>query len=135
MTNVKSAEQQFAEALTTERFPSVVPISESWYKVALIGLSFSSKNKIGLTSDQYRTLLKTPKEQLSLMQVAVLNNNLLDCNPADLGCHLEEYVILVEESELISDAFNQKAEALREMIMQDFARDKVLSTSQLAAQA
>ncbi|MFB6453726.1 hypothetical protein ACE38W_00520 [Chitinophaga sp. Hz27] len=115
----------FATALKNTKFPAD-NLSGSWCHHAQIALRYASLQSLGISTTDLAMLHKAKPEDLSYMQVAVLNNNLIQRTPVELNISMDKYIELQRYSEMISTEWNRLAEELRNKITQEQARETVL---------
>jgi hypothetical protein len=116
----------FAEALKATKLPEGT-LKEQWFKKAKAALQYASPLALGVSVADFGMLNTTPIDQLSLMQVAVLNNNLESRTPIELEMDIEEYVQFLSETGGVADAYTKQANQIREGISQQLAREAVIS--------
>lgn len=112
-------QEMFAEALRTKRFPAD-KLPACWWHNAQKALRFASLTSLGISLDDFKALTKTPVQYLSLMQVAILNNNLEMRTAAEMRMDTNQYLKIMETTMSIASTFNTMADELRKEVEQTY---------------
>ena len=114
--------KRFQEALGNILFPGD-KISDKWFETALSALQHTSPVGLGCSIPEMELLLRTDKENLSMLQFAMLSNNAESRSMKDLNMVFSSYAEFLLETDRLSKYWNEQTQSLRKKIEQDLVNE------------
>ena len=126
--------QQFNErkqkALQTKKMPFAA-IAPKWFDAAKVALEYSSCLSLGIAPHELKRLLMAKKEDLTMMDFAMLSNNLEGKSAKDLGVSIEEYVALLESGAEAVAQWQELSGEIDDHIKKDLAEEAIKAKEEL----
>lgn len=98
-------------------------ITQSWFETAKAALWLTSPIALGITPTDLERLFQTPRHRLSLMDFAVLSNNLESKSAKDLKLNMEDYLHTLVEGETAVKHWQSIVAEIDENIKQQLAQE------------
>ncbi|WPV66293.1 hypothetical protein [Chitinophaga sp. LS1] len=126
--------QQFNErkqkALQTTNMPFEA-INPKWFDAAKIALEYSSCLSLGIAPYELKRLLMVKKEDLTMMDFALLSNNLENKSARDLGVSVESYVELLQSGVAAVAQWQELSGEIDDQIKKDLAVESIKAKEEL----
>ncbi|MGE9312877.1 hypothetical protein ACLOAU_14610 [Niabella sp. CJ426] len=119
--------KRFQEALSKIMFPGE-KISDGWFERAVSALNHASPVSLGCSISEMELLLRTDKNNLSMLQFAMLSNNAESRSMKDLNMVFSSYSEFLLETDRLSKLWNEETSSLRKKIETDLINE--MSTKQ-----
>ncbi|SFW16138.1 hypothetical protein [Chitinophaga sancti] len=120
--------QQFNErkqkALQVTKMP-ITAIGPKWYDTAKIALEYSSCLSLGISPGELKKLLVRKPEDLTMMDFALLSNNLEGKSAKDLGVSIDEYVALLESGAEAVSQWQELSGEIDDQIKKELAEEAI----------
>lgn len=116
--------KRFQEALGKSNFPEQ-DIPDGWFKVAKSALRYASPVSLGCTANEMEALVNTDKANLTMLQFAMLSNNLETKTINEFSqfeCE-DNYFPIQIETERLSRLWNENTQVLRKQIEQSLINE------------
>lgn len=118
--------QKFQEArqmaMQTQPMPTD-KITNRWFNKAIKALYFASPIGLGLTPTEFQKFTEIGRQDLTLMQFAILSNNLESKSANDLQMDLQEYCKLLKDGEAAVKQWEASMVIVEENIKQRLAQE------------
>jgi hypothetical protein len=95
-------------------------LTPGWMAMAKSALRKKSPLALGIRIADYKAILELEAgDPVTMMQYSILNNNLENCSMLDLSLQLDAYSDLMEDCEVMSEAWNAETLGLRKQVEAD----------------
>ena len=117
--------KRFQAALGQMKYPSE-KLTDSWFDAAHFALRQASPLSLGCSSREFQDLYNAEKEDLTMLQFAMLSNNIESKSLKDMEvytCTDAQYFELQCKTEELSKYWNEQTQELRKKIEKDLVNE------------
>lgn len=131
MNVIQKFNERKQKALQNTKMPAQ-HIKDSWFAAAINALSLTSPMTLGISPSEFARLHGKTKDTLSLMDFAVLSNNLESKSAKDLGLEMPHYLQLLKDGENAVAQWQTISSDLDEAIKQQLAQEAIAEKDKAA---